>query len=121
MLSDPEPRTTVVVCEDDAPTLELLCDNLEADRYRGLPAPSASDALHLCHYKQPEPAAARPATVRCVRARGAAGGSSLRRRDRSLRPRAAGDHPERTRHRGRPDARLRRERGRLRSQASALV
>ena len=45
---------TVVVCEDDAPTLELLCDHLEADRYRALPAPSASDALRLCHFKQPD-------------------------------------------------------------------
>ena len=44
----------MVVCEDDAPTLELLCDHLEADRFRALPAPSASDALRLCHYKQPD-------------------------------------------------------------------
>ena len=45
---------TVFVCEDDAPTLELLCDHLDADRYCALPAPSASDALRLCHYKQPD-------------------------------------------------------------------
>jgi DNA-binding response OmpR family regulator len=45
---------TVVVCEDDIPTLELLCDHLEADRFRALPAPSASDALRLCHYKEPD-------------------------------------------------------------------
>jgi DNA-binding response OmpR family regulator len=49
-----EPHATVVVCEDDAPTLDLLCDHLEADRYRALPAPSASDALRLCHYKEPD-------------------------------------------------------------------
>jgi DNA-binding response OmpR family regulator len=49
-----EPRATVVVCEDDVPTLELLCDHLEADRFRPLPAPSASDALRLCHYKEPD-------------------------------------------------------------------
>ena len=49
-----EPLATVVVCEDDAPTLDLLCDHLEADRYRALPAPSASDALRLCHYKEPD-------------------------------------------------------------------
>jgi DNA-binding response OmpR family regulator len=48
------PLPTVVVCEDDAPTLELLCDHLEADRFRALPAPSASDALRLSHYKQPD-------------------------------------------------------------------
>jgi DNA-binding response OmpR family regulator len=45
---------SVVVCEDDTPTLELLCDNLVADRFGVLPAPSASDALRLCRYKQPD-------------------------------------------------------------------
>jgi DNA-binding response OmpR family regulator len=45
---------TVVVCEDDPPTLELLCDHLEADRYRALPAASAGDALRLCHFKSPD-------------------------------------------------------------------
>jgi CheY-like chemotaxis protein len=55
MLVSREPRATLVVCDDDAPTLELLCDHLEADRFRVLPAPSASDALRLCHYKQPDP------------------------------------------------------------------
>jgi DNA-binding response OmpR family regulator len=43
-----------VVCEDDELTLEFLCDHLEADRFRALPAPSASDALRLCHYNQPD-------------------------------------------------------------------
>ena len=54
MLPQHEPEATVVVCEDDAPTLELLCDHLEADRFRALPAPTASDALRLCHFKQPD-------------------------------------------------------------------
>jgi len=45
---------SVVVCEDDAMTLELLCDHLVADRYGVLPAPSASDALRLCRYNQPD-------------------------------------------------------------------
>ncbi len=45
---------TVVVCEDDERTLELLCDHLTADRFRPLPAPCASDALRLCHFKQPD-------------------------------------------------------------------
>jgi DNA-binding response OmpR family regulator len=54
VLPQAEPAATVVVCEDDEPTLELLCDHLEADRFRALPAPSASDALRLCHYKQPD-------------------------------------------------------------------
>jgi two-component system, OmpR family, KDP operon response regulator KdpE len=54
MLPQQEPEATVVVCEDDVPTLELLCDHLEADRFRALPAPTASDALRLCHFKQPD-------------------------------------------------------------------
>jgi DNA-binding response OmpR family regulator len=45
---------SVVVCEDDAMTLELLCDHLAADRFGVLPAPSASDALRLCRYNQPD-------------------------------------------------------------------
>ena len=49
-----EPVATVVVCEDDPPTLELLCDHLTADRYEALPAPSASDALRLCCYRAPD-------------------------------------------------------------------
>jgi len=44
----------VVVCEDDAVTLELLCDHLMADRFGVLPAPSASDALRLCRYNHPD-------------------------------------------------------------------
>jgi DNA-binding response OmpR family regulator len=54
MLPEVPRLATVVVCEDDAPTLELLCDHLAADRYRALPAPSAADALRLCHYKSPD-------------------------------------------------------------------
>jgi len=45
---------SLVVCEDDAPTLELLCDNLIADRFRVLPAPNASDALRFCRYNHPD-------------------------------------------------------------------
>ena len=45
---------TVVVCEDDPPTLELLCDHLTADRYEALAAPSAADALRLCRFKAPD-------------------------------------------------------------------
>jgi DNA-binding response OmpR family regulator len=54
VLPEREELATVVVCEDDEATLELLCDHLIADRYQALPAPSASDALRLCHYKQPD-------------------------------------------------------------------
>jgi DNA-binding response OmpR family regulator len=54
MLPEASELATVVVCEDDEPTLELLCDHLAADRYRPLPAACASDALRLCHFKQPD-------------------------------------------------------------------
>jgi DNA-binding response OmpR family regulator len=53
VLPEIDQLATVVVCEDDEPTLELLCDHLTADRYRALPAPCAADALRHCHYKQP--------------------------------------------------------------------
>jgi DNA-binding response OmpR family regulator len=54
VLPQVEELATVVVCEDDDPTRELLCDHLTADRYRVLPAPSAADALRLCGYNQPD-------------------------------------------------------------------
>jgi DNA-binding response OmpR family regulator len=54
MLPQRREIASVVVCEDDTVTLELLCDNLAADRFGVLPAPSASDALRLCRYKQPD-------------------------------------------------------------------
>jgi DNA-binding response OmpR family regulator len=54
MLPQREELATVVVCEDDKATLELLCDNLAADRYAALPAPEASDALRFCQYNQPD-------------------------------------------------------------------
>ena len=54
MLPNVEELATVVVCEDDDATRELLCDHLTADRYRALPAPSASDALRLCGYNHPD-------------------------------------------------------------------
>lgn len=54
MLPQRREIASVVVCEDDVPTLDLLCDNLVADRFSVLPAPSASDALRLCRYKHPD-------------------------------------------------------------------
>ena len=54
MLPQRREIASVVVCEDDTVTLELLCDNLLADRFGVLPAPTASDALRLCRYKQPD-------------------------------------------------------------------
>ncbi|HEX5758884.1 MAG TPA: response regulator transcription factor [Thermoanaerobaculia bacterium] len=54
MLPQREEIASVVVCEDDAITLELLCDHLVADRFEVLPAPSASDALRLCRFNHPD-------------------------------------------------------------------
>jgi DNA-binding response OmpR family regulator len=54
MLPQRQEIATVVVCEDDEVTLELLCDHLSADRFGVLPAPSASDALRLCRFNQPD-------------------------------------------------------------------
>jgi DNA-binding response OmpR family regulator len=54
MLPRREEIASVVVCEDDAITLELLCDHLIADRFGVLPAPTASDALRFCRYNQPD-------------------------------------------------------------------
>lgn len=54
MLPQREEIASLVVCEDDAPTLELLCDNLVADRFRVMPAPNAADALRLCRFNHPD-------------------------------------------------------------------
>jgi DNA-binding response OmpR family regulator len=54
MLPERREIASLVVCEDDAPTLELLCDNLTADRFGVLPAPTASDALRLCRFNHPD-------------------------------------------------------------------
>jgi DNA-binding response OmpR family regulator len=54
MLPQREEIASVVVCEDDNITLDLLCDHLAADRFGVLPAPSASDALRLCRYNHPD-------------------------------------------------------------------
>ena len=53
-LPDTECEATLVVCEDDEPTLELLCDHLGAERFDAHAAPSAADALRLCHFKHPD-------------------------------------------------------------------
>jgi DNA-binding response OmpR family regulator len=54
MLPQRREIASLVVCEDDTPTLELLCDHLSADSFGVLPAPSASDALRLCRYNHPD-------------------------------------------------------------------
>lgn len=54
MLPHREEIASVVICEDDVATLDLLCDHLAADRFGVMPAPSASDALRLCRYNHPD-------------------------------------------------------------------
>jgi DNA-binding response OmpR family regulator len=54
MLPKRDEIATIVVCEDDDATLELLCENLSADAFGVLPAPSAADALRLCRYNHPD-------------------------------------------------------------------
>ncbi len=54
VLPEVQQLARVVVCDDDQPTRELICDHLLADRYEPLPAESASDALRLCQYNQPD-------------------------------------------------------------------
>lgn len=54
MLSDREDLARLVVCEDDQPTLELLCDHLTADRFEVLAAPTAADALRFCQFNDPD-------------------------------------------------------------------
>jgi DNA-binding response OmpR family regulator len=54
MLPQREEIATLVVCEDDDVTLDLLCEHLAADRFGVMPAPSASDALRLCRYNHPD-------------------------------------------------------------------
>ncbi len=54
MLPQREEIASLVVCEDDEATLDLLCEHLSADRFGVMPAPSASDALRLCRYHHPD-------------------------------------------------------------------
>ncbi len=54
MLPEIDDLGTIVVCEDDEVTRELLVDNLEADRFHALAAPTAADALRFCRYSHPD-------------------------------------------------------------------
>lgn len=54
MLPQRQDIASLVVCEDDEVTLDLLCEHLSADRFGVMPAPSASDALRLCRYNHPD-------------------------------------------------------------------
>src|SRR3954454_2941042 len=117
MLPNVDEIATVVVCEDDDPTRELLCDHLSADRYRALPAPSASDALRLCGYNQPDLMLldlGLPDAPRDRRAPGDPGGR------RALRSGAAGPCPLGADQRGRPAAGIRGRGGRLPREALPL-
>ncbi len=54
MLPNVEPLATVVVCEDDDRVRELLCHNLDADRFTALPAATAEEALRACRFDAPD-------------------------------------------------------------------
>lgn len=54
MLPERDEIARVVICEDDPPTLELLCEHLTADRFGTLAAPTAADAMRLCLYNEPD-------------------------------------------------------------------
>lgn len=45
---------TVVVCEDDELTRDMLCENLTDDRFVPLPAATAEEALRHCRYDSPD-------------------------------------------------------------------
>jgi CheY-like chemotaxis protein len=121
VLPEIEELATLVVCEDDDPTRELLCDHLTADRYRVLPAPSAGDALRLCGYNQPDlllldlmlPDAAGIDVLRQIRA--------ADRCQRPLRPRAARADRLRSGLGGRSGSGLCGRSRRLRPKADALI
>jgi DNA-binding response OmpR family regulator len=50
----PERLATVVVCEHDEATLDLLCSRLASDRFESLPARTAEEALRLCRHHPPD-------------------------------------------------------------------
>ncbi|HEY0278299.1 MAG TPA: hypothetical protein VGC32_08525 [Solirubrobacterales bacterium] len=45
---------TLVVCDGDQPTLDMLCEHLANDKFTVLPATTAADALRLCRLDQPD-------------------------------------------------------------------
>lgn len=54
MLPSRQNVATVVVCEDDRLTREMLCENLAADRFEPLPAGDAAEALRRCRFDTPD-------------------------------------------------------------------
>jgi DNA-binding response OmpR family regulator len=53
-MTGPKFVATVVVCEDDRVTLDLLCDRLASDRFEPLAAGTAEEALRLCRHQRPD-------------------------------------------------------------------
>jgi DNA-binding response OmpR family regulator len=49
-----DPTATVIVCEPDEETLDLICDRLAADRFEPLPAAAAEEAFRLCRHHHPD-------------------------------------------------------------------
>ena len=121
LLPDVDSRGTIVVCEDDQVTLELLIENLEADRYHALAAPTGADALRFCRYSQPDlllldlalPDGLGLDVLR--RIRGSEGAAA------EIRQRSAGDRAQRSRREDSDRVRgLQRRRGRLPGEAVPL-
>ena len=54
MLPTVDRLATIVVCEDDPITRDLLCENLEADRFDAIAAGTAEEALRFCRYGTPD-------------------------------------------------------------------
>lgn len=54
MLPERDEKAQIVLCEDDEATVKALCENLVADRYGVMVAPTAADALRLCQYGNPD-------------------------------------------------------------------
>jgi two-component system response regulator ResD len=50
----PERLATIVVCEHDEATLDLLCGRLAEDRFEPLPAVTVEEALRLCRHHLPD-------------------------------------------------------------------
>lgn len=49
-----EEIATVLICDKDERTLEMLADHLVADYFEVLPASTAADALRFCRYNNPD-------------------------------------------------------------------
>jgi len=54
MLPTVDKLATIVICEDDPITRDLLCVNFEADRFEPLAAGTAEEALRHCRYGSPD-------------------------------------------------------------------